>query len=157
MTKFLHYQPVLDCYKCSFFPRTVPVWNNLPLQLQIGTRVTYFTDSDTIKKCWYWSDTDANVSTQCSPIRMYVAIAMSMQTCLYGHNCKNASVAVIDIRCSIRITCVWISVPLSFWITGTRCDFKWSVTDCTCCTIITGVQCINHQWSYFSSRANLRL
>ena len=28
--KFLHYQTSIDCYKFSFFPRTVPEWNALP-------------------------------------------------------------------------------------------------------------------------------
>ena len=27
---------------------------------RIGTCVTYFTDSDTTKKCWYWPDTDTD-------------------------------------------------------------------------------------------------
>jgi len=31
--KFFHYQPAIDCYKFSFFPRTVPEWNNLSLQI----------------------------------------------------------------------------------------------------------------------------
>ena len=28
--KFLHYQPSIDCFKYSFFPRTIPEWNKLP-------------------------------------------------------------------------------------------------------------------------------
>ena len=28
--KFLHYKTSIDCYKFSFFPRTVPEWNALP-------------------------------------------------------------------------------------------------------------------------------
>ena len=28
--KFLHYQPTIDCFKYSFFPRTIPEWNQLP-------------------------------------------------------------------------------------------------------------------------------
>ena len=28
--KLMHYQPSLNCYKYSFFPRTVPEWNTLP-------------------------------------------------------------------------------------------------------------------------------
>ena len=27
----------------------------------IGTCVTYFTDSDITKKCWYWPDTDTDI------------------------------------------------------------------------------------------------
>ena len=28
--KLMHYQPSLDCYKYSLFPKTVPEWNTLP-------------------------------------------------------------------------------------------------------------------------------
>ena len=28
--KFFHYQPTIDCFKYSFFPRTIPEWNRLP-------------------------------------------------------------------------------------------------------------------------------
>ena len=28
--KFLHYQPTIECFKYSFFPRTIPEWNRLP-------------------------------------------------------------------------------------------------------------------------------
>ena len=31
--KLMHYQPSLDCYKYSFFPRTVPEWNTLPSKI----------------------------------------------------------------------------------------------------------------------------
>ena len=31
--KLMHYQPSLDCNKYSFFPRTVPRWNILPLNI----------------------------------------------------------------------------------------------------------------------------
>ena len=43
--KFLHYQPVLDCYKYSFIPRTVPEWNNLPLQIINGLTLNAFKKS----------------------------------------------------------------------------------------------------------------
>ena len=33
----------------------------------IGTCVTYLTDSDTSKKCWYWPDTDTDIRNWCSP------------------------------------------------------------------------------------------
>ena len=33
----------------------VIIYNN-----RIGTCVTYFTDSDITKKCWYWPDTDTD-------------------------------------------------------------------------------------------------
>ena len=29
-TKFLHCQPSIDCFRYSFFPRTIPEWNKLP-------------------------------------------------------------------------------------------------------------------------------
>ena len=28
--KFLHYQSTINCFKYSFFPRTIPEWNRLP-------------------------------------------------------------------------------------------------------------------------------
>ena len=31
--KFLHYQPTIDCFKYSFFPRTIPEWNQLPVDV----------------------------------------------------------------------------------------------------------------------------
>ena len=31
--KFLHYQPTVDCFKYSFFPRTIPEWNQLPVDV----------------------------------------------------------------------------------------------------------------------------
>ena len=31
--KFLHYHTSVDCYKFSFFPRTVPEWNDLPARI----------------------------------------------------------------------------------------------------------------------------
>ena len=31
--KFFHYQPTIDCFKYSFFPRTIPEWNRLPLDV----------------------------------------------------------------------------------------------------------------------------
>jgi len=31
--KFLHYQPTIDCFKYSFFPHTIPEWNNLPSEI----------------------------------------------------------------------------------------------------------------------------
>ena len=31
--KFFHYQPTIDCFKYSFFPRTIPKWNRLPLDV----------------------------------------------------------------------------------------------------------------------------
>ena len=34
---------------------------------EIGTCITYLTDSDTIKKCWYWPDTDTDTRNRCSP------------------------------------------------------------------------------------------
>ena len=42
--KFLHYQPNIDCYKYSFFPRTIPVWNSLPSDIVQATSVVNFKD-----------------------------------------------------------------------------------------------------------------
>ena len=28
-----HYQQTIDCFKYSFFPRTIPEWNQLPLDV----------------------------------------------------------------------------------------------------------------------------
>ena len=42
--KFLHYQPNIDCYKYSFFPRTIPVWNSIPSNIVQATSVVNFKD-----------------------------------------------------------------------------------------------------------------
>ena len=35
--------------------------------IEIGTCTTYLTDSDTIKNCWYWPDTDTDTRNRYSP------------------------------------------------------------------------------------------
>ena len=35
--------------------------------IEIGTCITYLTDSVTIKNCWYWPDTDTDTRNWCSP------------------------------------------------------------------------------------------
>ena len=39
---------------------------------RVGTCTLYFTDSDTIKKCWYLPDIDTDASTWCSPKKVYM-------------------------------------------------------------------------------------
>ena len=41
---------------------------------EIGTCITYLTGSDTIKKCWYWPDTDTDTRNRCSPSGNYLKL-----------------------------------------------------------------------------------
>jgi len=40
--KFLHYQTTMDCFKYSFFPRTIPKWNQLPTDIVNANQVDSF-------------------------------------------------------------------------------------------------------------------
>ena len=46
------------------------------LTIEIGTCITYFTDSDTIKNCWYWLDTDTDTRNQYSPTGHYNEVVL---------------------------------------------------------------------------------
>ena len=54
-----------------FFFKVIKVKNYFrvdnALTIGIGTCITYFTDSDTIKNCWYWPDTDTDTRNRYSP------------------------------------------------------------------------------------------
>ena len=55
---------------------------------RIGTWITYLTDSDAIKKWWYWSDTDIDASTWCSPThvqKVYACILIHMHSNTHGN------------------------------------------------------------------------
>ena len=52
--------------ECAFdFEKTYFRVDNV-LTIGIGTCIAYFTDSDTIKNCWYWPDTDTETRNQYS-------------------------------------------------------------------------------------------
>ena len=40
--KFQHYQSKTDVYRNSFFPRTVPEWNNLPSTIAESDKIDSF-------------------------------------------------------------------------------------------------------------------
>ena len=50
-----------DFWKKNYF------MDNNAQTTEIGTCITYLTNSDTMKKCWYWLDTDTDNRNWCSP------------------------------------------------------------------------------------------
>ena len=47
--------------------------------IEIGTCITYLTDSNTIKNCWYWLDTETDTRNQCSPTPNYNLLTYVLQ------------------------------------------------------------------------------
>ena len=48
------------------------------LTIGIGTCITYFTDSDIIKNCWYWPDTNTDTRNRYSPNLNHVCFYLSV-------------------------------------------------------------------------------
>ena len=40
--KFIQYSPVTECFKCSFYPRTVPEWNTLTNNIVSASSLSSF-------------------------------------------------------------------------------------------------------------------